>query len=74
MSYSQTDLTDIESAILKLQKGERVASVTYDGKTIRYTDVQLNDLLALRDRMRAELASSNASRVRQIRLNPTSGF
>lgn len=74
MSYTETDLSDVEAAILKLQKGERVASVTYDGKTIRYTDVQLNDLLALRDRMRSELAAATDTRVRQIRLNPTSGF
>ncbi len=41
MPYTEQDLTDIETAIRKLQSGERVASVAYDGKTVSYSQVQL---------------------------------
>ena len=52
MPYTEQDLTDIETAIRKLQSGERVASVAYDGKTVSYSQVQLGELISLRDRMR----------------------
>jgi hypothetical protein len=68
MAYIEQDLTDIETAIRKLQSGERVASVAYDGKTVSYSQVQLGELISLRDRIRQEVKSTTGAKTRQIRV------
>jgi hypothetical protein len=68
MPYTEQDLTDIETAIRKLQSGERVASVAYDGKTVSYSQVQLGELISLRDRIRQEVKSTTGAKTRQIRV------
>ena len=62
MPYTDQDLTDIETAIRKLQSGERVASVSYDGKTVSYSQVQLGELISLRDRIRQEVKSTTGTK------------
>jgi hypothetical protein len=74
MPYTNTDLAEVEDAIRRLQRGERVASVAYDGKTVSYTPVQLGELTRLRDRMRAEVQQVMGNRTRQIRLSTTKGL
>lgn len=58
MAFTQLDLQSVETALLKLTNGERVAAVAYEGKTINYSQVQVKDLTDLRDKMRAELQNA----------------
>ena len=53
MAYTDTDLQAVESAIAKLQNGERVVQVAHDGHMVKYAEVQLNDLIALRNQIKA---------------------
>lgn len=73
MPYTDQDLTDIETAIRKLQSGERVASIAYDGKTVSYSQVQLGELISLRDRIRQEVKSNTGAKTRQIRVFTSKG-
>ena len=43
--YTEDDLAQIELAITKLQKGERVVSVAYGDHIVKYAEVDLSDLL-----------------------------
>ena len=56
MAYTEADLQQIDAAILKLQNGERVVQVAHDGHVVRYAEVQLNDLIALRNQIKAGVA------------------
>ncbi|MBV2146038.1 MAG: gpW family protein [Wolbachia endosymbiont of Pissodes strobi] len=53
--YDQEYLAKVEQAIQKLQSGERVVSIAYGDHVVRYGEVQINDLLNLRQRIKAEL-------------------
>lgn len=51
--YSEEYLTQVEKAIQKLQSGERVVSIAYGDHVVRYGEVQIKDLLNLRQRIKA---------------------
>ena len=53
--YTEDYLAQVEQAIQKLQSGERVVSIAYGDHVVRYAEVQINDLLNLRQRIKAEL-------------------
>ncbi|MFT4314081.1 MAG: gpW family head-tail joining protein [Wolbachia pipientis] len=53
--YNEEYLFQIEEAIKKLQSGERVVSIAYGDHVVRYAEVDINDLLSLRQRIKAEL-------------------
>ncbi|WP_353275109.1 gpW family head-tail joining protein [Wolbachia endosymbiont (group A) of Ennomos erosarius] len=53
--YNQEYLIQVEEAIKKLQNGERVVSIAYGDHVVRYAEVQIKDLLNLRQRIKAEL-------------------
>jgi hypothetical protein len=57
--YTQQDLQNIDEAIEKLQLGKRVVSVSYGQHTVRYADINLSELLNLRQRIKAELKVPN---------------
>jgi hypothetical protein len=59
--YTQQDLQNIDEAIEKLQLGKRVVSVSYGSHTVRYADINLADLLNLRQRIRAEMGTTEGS-------------
>lgn len=59
-------LAQIETAITQLQNGERVASVAHGDYAVKYERVELRDLIALRDRLRAALATRNKTNKRQV--------
>jgi hypothetical protein len=53
MAYTETDLQAVDDAIAKLQSGERVVQVAHDGHVVRYAEVQLKDLITLRNQIKA---------------------
>ncbi|WP_250296950.1 gpW family protein [Wolbachia endosymbiont of Oedothorax gibbosus] len=53
--YDNDYLIQVEQAIQKLQQGERVVSIAYGDHVVRYAEVQINDLLNLRQRIKSEL-------------------
>ena len=55
MSYTSTDLASIEAAIIALSTGSRVERVAIDGELIQYTPASLQELIALRDTITAEV-------------------
>ncbi len=60
--YSQEYLDQVEEAIKKLQSGERVVSIAYGDHVVRYGEVQIKDLLDLRQRIKAELKVAGVKR------------
>ena len=55
MAYSQADLASVQTALLKLATGERVVSVSIDGKTIEYSRTDLDKLESLRNNIVSEI-------------------
>ena len=64
--YSEEYLFQVEQAIQKLQSGERVVSIAYGDHVIRYAEVDINDLLNLRQRIKAELKVAGMKPKRRI--------
>ena len=60
MSYTTTDLQNVQSAILALAKGERIVKVTIGDQSIEYGQSQIKDLRTLRNEIKAELAEEAA--------------
>ncbi|WP_339047490.1 gpW family head-tail joining protein [Candidatus Mesenet endosymbiont of Phosphuga atrata] len=61
--YNSEYLVQVERAIQKLQNGERVVSIAYGDHVVRYAEVQINDLLNLRQRIKAELKVAGKRRI-----------
>lgn len=64
--YTEEYLTQIEEAIRKLQSGERVVSIAYGDHAVKYAEIQINDLLNLRQRIKAELKIAGIKPKRRI--------
>ncbi len=60
--YNQEYLTQVKEAIKKLQSGTRGVSNAYGDHVVRYGEVQINDLLSLRQRIKAELKVAGVKR------------
>jgi len=61
MAFTATDLTNIEIAIVKLATGTLVWECNIDGDLVQYNRTDLKDIMALRDKIKQELASTAAS-------------
>ncbi|MFT4314677.1 MAG: gpW family head-tail joining protein [Wolbachia pipientis] len=68
------DLTQVEKAIQKLQSGERVVSIAYGDHVVRYGEVQIKDLLNLRQRIKAELKVAGMRPKRKIVFSTSKGI
>jgi predicted RNA binding protein with dsRBD fold (UPF0201 family) len=72
--YKTEDLEQVEQAINKLQNGERVVSVAYGDHVVRYAEVELKELLSLRQRMKAELKAAGTIPKRRITFATSKGI
>ncbi|WP_264336330.1 MULTISPECIES: gpW family protein [unclassified Wolbachia] len=72
--YSEEYLTQVEKAIQKLQSGERVVSIAYGDHVVRYAEVDINDLLSLRQRIKAELKVAGMKPKRKIVFSTSKGI
>jgi hypothetical protein len=72
--YNEEYLVQVENAIKKLQSGERVVSIAYGDHVVRYAEVQINDLLSLRQRIKAELKIAGMKPKRKIIFSTTKGI
>ncbi|WP_214303248.1 gpW family head-tail joining protein [Wolbachia endosymbiont of Erebia cassioides] len=64
--YNEEYLFQVEQAIQKLQSGERVVSIAYGDHVVRYGEVQIKDLLELRQRIKAGLKVAGMKPKRKI--------
>lgn len=70
--YTQEYLEAIEKAILELQSGKRVTSVSYGDTHVQYASINLADLLKLRSQIKAGL-SDVSLRKRQVIFSTSKG-
>jgi 3-hydroxy-3-methylglutaryl CoA synthase len=59
-------LRQLEDAIAKLQRGERIASVSYNGHSVSYFGITLDELLKQRQRLQEKIAETSNSAKRQV--------
>ncbi|WP_264336328.1 MULTISPECIES: gpW family protein [unclassified Wolbachia] len=72
--YNEEYLSQIEQAIKKLQSGERVVSIAYGDHVVRYAEVDIDDLLSLRQRIKAELKIAGMKPKRKIVFSTSKGI
>lgn len=56
MAFTASDLTNLETAIMKLVNGTRVVECNMDGDLVIYHRTDLQDMMNLRDQIKAEIA------------------
>ncbi len=71
--YNEDYLIQVEEAIKKLQNGEREVSIAYGDHVVRYAEVDINDLLSLRQRIKAELKIAGMKPKRKIVFSTNKG-
>lgn len=62
----QRELKKVEEAITKLQIGQRISSVSYDGHSVSYASITLDELLQQRQRLLSQIAGGQNKSKRQI--------
>lgn len=62
----QLELEKVEEAITKLQIGQRISSVSYDGHSVSYAAITLEELLQQRQRLLSQIASEQKTVKRQV--------
>jgi hypothetical protein len=74
MSYTSTDLTSVEAAIVALATGERHVRVTINNKTIEYAQTDMAKLEHLRGVMQAEIANAAGTGNRSRYVQTSKGY
>ncbi|MBD0392185.1 hypothetical protein IC220_07195 [Wolbachia endosymbiont of Pentalonia nigronervosa] len=72
--YTEEYLAQVEQAIQKLQNGRRVVSIAYGDHVVRYAEVQINDLLSLRQQIKSELKIVGVKPKRKIVFSTSKGI
>lgn len=70
--YTSEYLEAVEKAILDLQSGKRVTSVSYGDTHVQYASINLENLLKLRSQIKAGLSDINP-RKRQVIFSTSKG-
>lgn len=68
MAFTADDLTIVEDAIRRLAQGKRVTELRFSDRLMRYESATMDDLLKLRDQIRAEVQRAGPRRSRVSRL------
>ena len=61
MSYTQTDLTSIQTALIDLARGNRIVKVVVEGKVCEFGQADISQLRALRAEISAEIKAASGS-------------
>lgn len=59
MAYTQTDLNNVERAIIDLATNRRPVKFVIDGEVVQYNIVELPQLRVLRNEIASELEAAN---------------
>lgn len=73
MAYTEADLVAVQEAINKLQSGERVVQVQHDSHLVKYAEVDLDDLVRLRNQIKAVVKVAGQSHKRRIQILSSKG-
>ncbi|WP_110642578.1 gpW family head-tail joining protein [Salinicola sp. CPA57] len=69
--YTAEELASVKQAIVDFARGERVASVTKNGRTVQYSAADLNELRELEREMATDVAFADPKRRRRSRTRMT---
>ncbi|GHT97968.1 hypothetical protein FACS1894126_2950 [Alphaproteobacteria bacterium] len=72
--YSKQNLEAIEKAINDFQAGRRVIGVSYGDTRLQYANITLDELLKLRNRIKAGLEDPEKSNKRQVIFTTSKGL
>ena len=56
MAFTETDLTNVDAALVALARGQRKVRLTMGDKSIEYSDINIDKLKAFRNEIAAELS------------------
>tara|TARA_B100001564_G_C20190066_1_gene467995 strand:+ start:68 stop:295 length:228 start_codon:yes stop_codon:yes gene_type:complete len=73
MTYTKADLQAVQDAINKLQSGERVVQVAHDGHVVKYAEVELDELLKLRNQIKSVVKAAGQKHKRRIQIISNKG-
>lgn len=63
MAYTQTDLDNIDQALLDFALGKRVGRITINGHTVEYAETSVEQLQKIRDIVALDLHPTYSPRV-----------
>ena len=66
-TYTRADLAQVKQAIIDLTTGQRVTSISKDGRTVQFAQTDLEKLRSLERYIKEELAAADARLKRQRR-------
>lgn len=72
--FTIDDLNSVEQAIVNLQTGKRVTSVSYGDTNVQYATMSLADLLRLRSQIKANLDDGSQGKKRQVIFSTSKGL
>jgi hypothetical protein len=61
MAYTQIDLTNIETALIDLARGNRIVKIVVEGKVCEFGQADISQLRVLRAEISAEIKAASGS-------------